>query len=81
MKLSTFIATTAVIGGSFLIPVPAEVSPRNCPNADFYQQPNSYHQERIGTLGSVMDLDIVNTIVEPNGQKWYQFKTFNGRPG
>ena len=28
-----------------------------------------------------MDLDIVNTIVEPNGQKWYQFKIFNGRPG
>ena len=45
--------------------IPTEESPRNCPNTDFHQQPNSYHQERIGKLGSVMDLDIVNAILNP----------------
>ena len=81
LKLFNAIAAAACSAISIGSSIPAEARPRNCPNVDFYQQPNSYHQERIGGLGDVMDLDIVNTIVEPNGQKWYQFKIFNGRPG
>jgi len=34
MKLSTFVAAAAVIGGSFLIPVPAEAKVINVPCAD-----------------------------------------------
>jgi len=56
---------------------PAGAKPRNCPDVDFYVQPNSFSKEKIGSLSEPGDLDIVTSIVEPNGQKWYHFRFFN----
>jgi len=81
MKLSFPIVAAALISASLITANPAEAKPRNCPDADFYAQPNSFNKEKIGSLSDPGDLDIVNTSVEQNGQKWYQFKFFNGRPG
>ena len=77
---SPFLAA-ALISASFIAANPVEAKPRNCPNVDYYAQPNSFGKERIGSLSDPEDLDIVSTTVEPNGQKWYQFRFFNGRPG
>ncbi len=81
MKIFTSIAAAAVIGAVAIGTRPALATTRNCPNVDFYQQPNSAGKKRIGSLGDPSDLDIINVIVERNGQKWYQFRFFNGRPG